>query len=148
MAIPDFQSILLPLLRIFEDDKEHSVHELFEKLAKHFSLTEQELNVLLPSGKQSTFYNRVGWARTYLSKSGLLQMTHRPYYRITEQGKQVLISKSTRIDMKYLQQFPGYVEFRKRETEGKGTSTNEGHLWKPNKKPQKKSSNMLTGKFV
>jgi len=126
MAIPDFQSILLPLLQIFDDDKEHSVHELLEKLAKHFSLTEQELNVLLPSGKQSTFYNRVGWARTYLSKSGLLEMTHRPYYRITEQGKQILNSKPTRIDMKYLQQFPGYVEFRKRDTEQKSTSAIEG----------------------
>src|SRR5512136_666746 len=101
MAIPDFQSILLPLLRIFEDDKEHSVHELLEKLAKHFSLTEQELNVLLPSGKQSTFYNRVGWARTYLSKSGLLEMSRRSYYRITARGKEVLKGNPTRIDMKY-----------------------------------------------
>jgi restriction system protein len=125
MAIPDFQSIMLPLLKLFGDEKEHSAHELFEQLAKDFSLTAEELNILLPSGKQPTFYNRVGWSRTYLAKSGLLEMTHRPFYRITEQGKQALKSKPARIDMKYLQQFPGYVEFRKRETGQKSSPTIE-----------------------
>jgi restriction system protein len=73
------------------------------------------LNELLPSGKQTTFYNRVGWARTYLSKSKLLQMTRRSYYQITQRGQETLKSNPKRIDMKYLEQFPEYLEFRERE---------------------------------
>jgi restriction system protein len=115
MAIPDFQSIMLPLLRLAGDGKEHSTQEFSSKLAEAFSLTEQQLNELLPSGKQSTFYNRAGWARTYLSKSGLLEMTRRSYYRITTRGKDVLKNNPPRIDMKYLEQFPEYIEFREKE---------------------------------
>jgi restriction system protein len=115
MPIPDFQSIMLPLLRLYEDGGEHPLNELIEKLAKHFSLTRQELNELLPSGRQATFYNRVGWARTYLSKSGLLEITRRPIYRITDLGMRVLKSNPSKIDMKFLEQFPAYLEFRKRK---------------------------------
>lgn len=114
MPIPDFQTIMLPLLQIFDDEREHSIHEDIDKLAEHFSLTDQELNEMIPSGTQTTFYNRVGWARTYLSKSGLLEMSRRSYYKISERGKQVLKSNPARIDMKYLKQFPEYVEFRER----------------------------------
>lgn len=115
MAIPDFQTIMLPLLQIAGDEQEHSVHEFTDRLASHFSLSEAELVEMLPSGKQTTFYNRVGWARTYLSKSGLLEMSRRSYYRITGRGKQVLNSKPARIDMKFLEQFPEYIDFRDRE---------------------------------
>lgn len=116
MTIPDFQSIMLPLLQIASDGKEHSIHEFLDRLAESFLLSEQEINEMLPSGKQTTFYNRVGWARTYLSKSGLLQMSRRSHYQITERGKQVLNSNPPRIDMKFLEQYPEYVEFRERET--------------------------------
>lgn len=73
MPIPDFQTIMLPLLRIMLDGRERSIQELTESLAKEFSLNEEELRVLLPSGKQPIFYNRVGWARLYLTKAGLLK---------------------------------------------------------------------------
>lgn len=112
MPIPDFQTLMLPVLEIFEDGNEHSIHEALDSLAHRFELTEEELNQLLPSGKQTTFYNRVGWARTYLSKSGLLEMTRRSFYKLTDRGKAVLASNPTRIDMKFLEQFPEYVEFR------------------------------------
>jgi restriction system protein len=115
MSVPDFQSIMLPLLQLAGDGKEHYLHEDIEHLAKTFSLSEEELNELLPSGKQPTFYNRVGWARTYLSKSGLLEVARRSYYRITPRGKEVLKSNPSRIDMKYLERFPEYVEFREKE---------------------------------
>jgi restriction system protein len=115
MSIPDFQSIMLPLLRLAGDGKEHSIQEFLEKLSETFSLTEQELSELLPSGKQTTFYNRVGWARTYLAKAGLIEMSRRSYYRITERGKGVLKNNPSRIDMKYLEQFPEYIQFRERE---------------------------------
>lgn len=112
MPIPDFQTLMLPVLRFFRDGHEHSIHEVIDSLATQFNLTEEELNQLLPSGKQTMFYNRVGWARTYLSKSGLLGSTKRSYYQITDRGNEVLASNPARVDMKYLERFPEYVEFR------------------------------------
>jgi restriction system protein len=106
---------MLPLLQQFSDGKEHSIHEALDKLVIIYSLTEQEINELLPSGKQTAFSNRVGWARTYLAKSGLLEMPRRSYCKITERGKEVLRSNPARIDTKYLEQFPEYIEFRERE---------------------------------
>lgn len=128
MAVPDFQTIMLPLLHCFGDSQEYSTQELLDILAKQFSLTEEELDALLPSGKQTIFYNRVGWARTYLTKAGLLEMSRRSYYRITERGKDVLARNPSRIDMKFLEQFPEYIEFRERESgrrKSKGTSVSE-----------------------
>jgi restriction system protein len=113
MSVPDFQTIMLPLLELFSDEKEHTVQEAVEQLAKKFDLSEQELNQMLPSGKQTTFYNRVGWARTYLSKSGLIEMPRRSVYRITDRGKAALKENPIRIDMKYLRRFPEYLEFKK-----------------------------------
>ena len=72
MTVPDFQSIMLPLLQLYDDGEEHSNPETVDTLAKTFDLSEEDMKQLLPSGKQTTFYNRVGWARTYLAKSGLL----------------------------------------------------------------------------
>jgi restriction system protein len=117
MAVPDFQTIMLPLLQIAGDGQEHSGHEFLEQLAKHFQLNDEELNELLPSGKQTRFYNRVGWARTYLIKSKLLEMTQRSIYQITERGKEVLTSNPNRIDMNYLRRFPEYLEFREKEND-------------------------------
>lgn len=117
MTVPDFQTIMLPLLQCFSDGHEHSTQELLDNLANKFSLTEEELNALLPSGKQTLFYNRVGWARTYLTKAGLLEMSRRSYYRITERGRQVLARNPSRIDMRFLEQFPEYIEFRERGSE-------------------------------
>jgi restriction system protein len=117
MTIPAFQSIMLPLLRLTADGEEHSIQEFVDKLAKEFGLSNQELSELLPSGKQPVFYNRVGWARTYLSKTKLLEMSRRSHYRITERGKQVLSENPSQIDMKYLERFPEYLEFREREEE-------------------------------
>jgi restriction system protein len=117
MPVPDFQTIMLPLLEQFRDGKEHGLHEVLNCLENVFKLTEEDLSELLASGKQTIFYNRVGWARTYLSKSGLLEMTRRSYYKITERGRDVLLSSPSRIDMKYLERFPEYIMFR----DGEGT---------------------------
>jgi restriction system protein len=112
MPIPDFQSIFLPLLKFMSDGKEHSVQEAVDILADRYELSEEERGELLPSGKQATFYNRVSWARTYLNKSGLIEMPRRSYYRITDRGRSVLVQNPPRIDMKFLQQFPEYIEFK------------------------------------
>ena len=112
MVVPDFQSIMLPLLQFYNDGEEHSVREAVDELAKWFELSEEELKQLIPSGKQTTFYNRVGWARTYLAKSGLLETSRRSYYQITQRGRDVLNEEPSRIDMKYLERFPEYIAFK------------------------------------
>ncbi len=117
MAVPDFQSIMLPLLKLASNGQEHSGQELLEKLAKHFDLNDEDINELLPSGKQTRFYNRVGWARTYLIKSKLLEMPRRSFYKITERGQDVLKGNPIRIDMNYLKRFPEYIVFKEKQNE-------------------------------
>jgi restriction system protein len=127
MSVPDFQSIMLPLLKFYGDGKEHSNQQTVDELAGKFKLSEDDLKQLLPSGKQTTFYNRVGWARTYLAKSGLLETPRRSYYKITDRGQKILSQSPARIDMKFLEQFPEYVAFktRKRKTHKPPTETIE-----------------------
>jgi restriction system protein len=112
MAIPDFQSIMLPVLKFAGDGKEHSLRETIEALAEEFALTNDERNELLPSGQQATFDNRIGWARTFLQKAGLLEATRRGYYRLTQRGQQVLDQNPQRITTAFLKQFPEFVEFQ------------------------------------
>jgi len=114
MAIPDYQSIMLPLLKLVSDGQEYYLRDIIEKLADEFKLSEKERKELLPSGQQSIFSNRVGWARTYLKQAGLLEATRRGYIRITERGKQVLSQNPKYIDVKFLEQFPEFLEFRQR----------------------------------
>ena len=111
LAIPDFQSLMLPLLKIASDGDEHSLSEVIEKLAVDYSLTEEDRKELLPSGLQARFDNRVGWARTYLTKSGLLEKVERGSFRITERGLQVLEEKPVHINIKYLKRFPELIDF-------------------------------------
>ena len=113
MAIPDFQTLMLPFLRAIGDGQEHSLSELIETLAREFKLTEGERKELLPSGRQAKFDNRVGWARTYLKKAGLLESTGRGRFRVTERGLGLLRTQPSRIDAKFLLQFPEYAEFRR-----------------------------------
>lgn len=112
MTIPDFQSIMLPLLKLAGDGQTHNIHDAVAELSKHFSLSEEEKAKLIPSGKQPVIYNRVTWARTYLKKAGLLVDPRRGYFQITEKGKSVLGEDPARIDMQYLKRFPGYIEFK------------------------------------
>lgn len=121
MPIPDFQSIMLPLLQSASDGQVHYIHDAVKELSKHYSLSEEEKTRLLPSGQQPVFYNRVGWARTYLKKAGLVEDPRRGYFQITEKGRLVLEENPPKIDMKYLKRFPEYIEFRQtvRETADK-----------------------------
>jgi restriction system protein len=115
MPIPDFQTIMLPLLQYMNDGNEHSIQEIVDILAKHFKLSEAELSVLLPSRKQTTFYNRVGWARTYLAKASLLEPTKRSYIQITKRGQKVIAEKPEKIGVNYLMRYPEFVKFRERK---------------------------------
>jgi len=111
--IPDFQSIMLPLLEITGDKKEHTIQEIRDSLAKNFSLTEEERSKLLSKSKQKMFANRVGWARTYLKKAELLVYEPKGYFKITERGLKVLGEKPSKINVKYLKRFPELLEFIK-----------------------------------
>ena len=112
MAIPDYQTIMLPLLKFAGDGQEHSSRESINHLASEFELTEEELKELLPSGSQALFGNRVGWASTYIRKAGLIESKRKGFFRITERGKQVLSENLERLDNKYLEQFPEFIEFK------------------------------------
>jgi len=114
MPIPNYQSIMLPLLKFAGDRREHSLRETIEALADEFNLTDEERRELLPSGQQATFDNRVGWARTYMKKAGLLESTRRGYYQITERGLSVLAQNPSEINNTFLPQFPKFVEFKTR----------------------------------
>jgi len=112
MAIPDYQSIMLPLLRLTRDQQEHSLREAIEALSTEFELSDDERKELLPSGRQSTFDNRVGWARTYLKKAGLLESTRRAHFQITGRGLSVLRQNPSKIDNNFLKQYPEFIEFQ------------------------------------
>lgn len=112
MSIPDFQTLMLPLLVLAGDGQEHSLNEAIDTLACQFSLSEEERAELLPSGRQARLDNRVGWTSTYLRKAGLLQSTRRGWFIISERGQEILRSNPARIDMRFLEQFPEYLEFR------------------------------------
>jgi len=111
MAIPDFQSIFLPLLKACADGTEHTKQELLPLLAKQFGLTEAELSIKLASGKQGMFDNRVGWAKSYLKQAGLLENLRRGVFRITARGMQVLAENPQPLNVRYLKRFPEFVVF-------------------------------------
>lgn len=113
MAIPDYQSMMLPVLKYMGDGQEHSLHETIEVMAEKYGLTEQERSELLPSGRARTFDNRIGWVRTYLKKAGLLESTRRGCLRITKRGHQVLASSPAQINIGFLKQFPEFADFQK-----------------------------------
>jgi len=111
MPIPDFQSIMLPLLKILADGKVYKYREIIEALVREFQVTEAERKEMLPSGQQEIFANRVGWAKTYLKKAGLIDSPQRATFVISEKGKEILSQNPTRIDTKFLRQFPEFQEF-------------------------------------
>lgn len=116
MAIPDFQTCMLPFLRFLGDGQERQLKDAVKSLAAEFKLTADELNELLPSGSQPVFINRVGWAKSYLRKAALIEYPRRSFCRITPRGKKVLASPPERITMKFLEQFPEYQDSRKRRS--------------------------------
>lgn len=112
MTIPDYQSLMLPVLEFVGDQQEHSLRETIERLAQTFHLTDTERKTLLPSGKQPIFDNRVGWARTYLKKAGLVEYTRRGCFQITDLGQKILAQQPEKIDNQFLQQFSSFIEFK------------------------------------
>jgi len=110
MAVPDFQSLLLPVLTEAAQS-EVKISDVIARLADKLSLSHEDRAELLPSGKQTTFANRVHWARTYLKQAGLVEATRRSHFQITDRGRDVLRSGVKALNIKYLNQFPEFVAF-------------------------------------
>jgi restriction system protein len=123
MSIPDYQTLMLPLLIFASDGKEHSLRDAIDHLGKEFELTNEEMKQLLPSGQSATFGNRVSWARTYMRKAGLLKATRRAHFAATPRGLEVAASPPLRIDNQFLEQFQEFVQFFSTRRDN---SSNEG----------------------
>jgi len=110
--IPKYEEIMLPFLKYLADGEEHSLSETHDALAKQFKLTDDELKELLPSGQQPIFRNRLGWARTYLKKAGLLTSPKRAHFKISDTGLALLKENPKEITSKFLTRYDDFVEFQ------------------------------------
>jgi len=117
MAVPDFQTFMLPVLLAVKDGKEHPVQEIYSQIASSFQISDDDLNHKLPSGVQSTFHNRVSWAKSYLKKAGLVTTPSRGMVKITDRGLEVLRQNPKYIDQNFLKQFPEFLDFKNYRTE-------------------------------
>ena len=111
MALPKYNELMKPLLCAITDGEVHTLKDVTTVLAKQLNLSEADLKEKLPSGNQSVFKNRVGWARTYLNKAGLLDVPMRGSIVITEAGKKVVAENPASIDSKYLKRFKSFLDF-------------------------------------
>lgn len=123
--IPDYQTCMLPLLKYAADNKEHKLADAVEDLSNQFGLTAEERKELLPSKTQEVIFNRIGWARTYMKKAGLLEDTRRGVFKITERGQAVLGENLERLSTKYLRKFDEFNEFQKKHNEKDSKSEND-----------------------
>ncbi|MCG6202306.1 restriction endonuclease [Psychromonas antarctica] len=115
--IPNYQQFMRPFLEIAQsaNGNEVKLRDVINQLAVKFNLTDEEKAETLPSGKQSILDNRVGWARTYLTKAGMLEVTRRAHFVITERGLKALQDSNVVIDNKYLKQFDEFIAFKEQK---------------------------------
>ena len=119
MPIPDYQTLMRPLLQLAADGQEHKLRDAVTLLADHYCLSEAERSAILPSGTQSVFGNRVGWARSYLKQAGALRSPRRGHFVITKRGRQLLQTNPLSIRVATLAQFPEFQAFRNRRQTNK-----------------------------
>ena len=137
MPIPNYQTIMLPLLQLAADKQEHKFSDSVQYLAEQFSLTDEEKGELLPSGTQAVFNNRVGWARSYLKQAALLSSPKRGYFRITEQGLDLLAEQPEKITSTLLERYSEFQEFRNRKKDpSKAPEENESTHIPDNETPE------------
>lgn len=111
MSVPKYDELMKPLLIAVSDGETYKMKDVTALLAEQLNLSSDDLAEMLPSGRQTVFKNRVGWAKTYLKKAGLLDSPARATIVITNAGKQVVADNPEKIDSKYLEQFPSFVDF-------------------------------------
>jgi restriction system protein len=127
--IPSYEQIMLPLLKMLSDEQEHSLQEADDFLSEQFNLTEQERRELLPSGQQPVFRNRLGWARTYMKKAGLLSTPKRAHFKITDRGKELLKENPKEISSQFLTRYQEFVDFKSiKRTKDNSEDTDGNHL--------------------
>lgn len=127
MAVPDFQTWFLPLLKRLADGKPHRIADLQRQLAQDLQLSDDDLKESLPSGRALTYKNRVGWARTYLNKAGLIESPQRGEWQITDRGQAVLAQNLDRLNVGFLKQFPEFLDFHQHKPSASDTpNTDDG----------------------
>lgn len=113
MSVPDFQSLMLAVLSVVGDG-EITAHDLRDQVAQRLKLTGADLAEMVPSGRQTTFANRVAWANVFLQRAGLIEKAGRGRYRPTQEGRNLLNEQPEKIDQRLLARFPSFVEWRRR----------------------------------
>ena len=111
MSVPKYYEMHVPFLKFLADGKAHSLRELKDKMRQYFHLTDADMSEMLPSNRQTVFANRIGWARTYLKKAGLIDSPARAVFILTKTGQSVLADNPAVIDTDYLMQFQSFREF-------------------------------------
>ncbi|MCI8388871.1 MAG: restriction endonuclease [Clostridiales bacterium] len=112
MSVPKYNELYLPLLKAIADGADYSINDVYDIVAKQLKLSIADLAELLPSGKQTVFKNRLGWARTYLAKAGLVDVPSRAHVQITKEGKRVLREDSDKLDNEYLKRYESFRIFQ------------------------------------
>lgn len=125
MAIPDYESLMLPVLKLLSDKQEHTIAEINDTLATELNLNPEQVAELLPSGRQRVFYSRVHWARTYLRNAGLVESTGRAKVRITARGLVALKKNPTKIDDEFLTQFAEFREFQHKKQKSRSETASD-----------------------
>lgn len=112
MAVPDFQSLMLPILQVLQSGEEFKIRDISSAIIEWLQLSQADQNERLPSGRQTRFNNRMAWARIYLHRSGLIEKTERGTLQITQRGLEVLQENHERLTIRYLSRFPEFNQFR------------------------------------
>ena len=126
MAVPDFQTLMLPVLQAYADGKERVSSEVRDGVARQLGLTAEDMAERLPTAPQTRLANRTAWAHSYLKQSRLLESTRRGHYRITDRGRALLAAPPARIGIAFLERYPDFQEFRARKgTRGGGSDVEQ-----------------------
>lgn len=115
--IPDYQACMLPLLQFASDEKIHTLPEAVKHISDLFNLSNEERQQMLPSGLQAIIINRVGWAKTYMKKAGLLEDPKRATFKITKRGLELLKENPKHINTKFLERYEEFIAFRTRKND-------------------------------
>jgi restriction system protein len=128
MAVPDFQSFMLPMLRRCAGGKDHSLADLRIQLAGDMGLSESDLTEKLPSGSQTKYGNRVAWSAVYLHRAGCLERIRRGVFKITTRGQELLAENHQKITNKLLSRFPEFMVFHQgKPSSDDGPATSSSH---------------------
>ncbi len=127
MPVPDYQTLMLPVLRLFADGRT-SVSDCIPDLQAEFKISEEDAAELLPSGRMTRLYSRAHWARTYLGKAGLLTSPKRGFHEVTALGRELLATDPAKIDNSVLARYDDFSEWKRQSASDKTASPQSGHM--------------------